>query len=214
MFQTPGCRSTACSRPPVAGVLLQWGFWSMQYSCNPTDSHCATIHSRSSSPLWAVGLLRAEPGHFATGPTHIDDFVQSVRVVTPSGHVLETRRLPSSGAGPSEHRQYVGSEGIYGVSKCTGIKPLALLPVNLALMRPSVWTPIPAVTEVSLRVLRRPERRAQATVLFQAEDGDTDAAFLTGARCVRKLVQSGLRPEVPSRSALGQSGASIPAVGQ
>ena len=42
-------------------------------------------------------------GHFATGPTHVDDFVQSVRVATPAG-VTETRRLPASGAGPAEHR--------------------------------------------------------------------------------------------------------------
>ena len=35
-------------------------------------------------------------GHFATHLTRIDDFVQSVRVVTPSGHVLETRRLPGA----------------------------------------------------------------------------------------------------------------------
>jgi alkyldihydroxyacetonephosphate synthase len=30
--------------------------------------------------------------------THIDDFVESLRVVTPKG-VIETRRLPGSGAG-------------------------------------------------------------------------------------------------------------------
>ena len=39
-------------------------------------------------------------GHFATLHTHIDEFVESVRVVTPRG-VLQTRRLPASGAGPS-----------------------------------------------------------------------------------------------------------------
>src|SRR6185437_12378874 len=32
-------------------------------------------------------------GHFATGPTHIDDLVESVRAVTPSGDVWESRRL-------------------------------------------------------------------------------------------------------------------------
>ena len=39
-------------------------------------------------------------GHYATLYTHIDEFVESLRVVTPAG-VVETRRLPGSGAGPS-----------------------------------------------------------------------------------------------------------------
>ncbi len=47
-------------------------------------------------------------GHFATLYTHIDDLVESVRMVTPSG-VLATRRLPASGAGPSADRLVLGS---------------------------------------------------------------------------------------------------------
>jgi alkyldihydroxyacetonephosphate synthase len=53
-------------------------------------------------------------GHFATLQTHIDDFVESVRALTPSG-VWESRRLPGSGAGPSPDRMLIGSEGILGV---------------------------------------------------------------------------------------------------
>jgi alkyldihydroxyacetonephosphate synthase len=53
-------------------------------------------------------------GHFATLYTHIDDFVESLRVVTPAG-ALESRRLPGSGAGPSPDRMFIGSEGILGV---------------------------------------------------------------------------------------------------
>ncbi len=53
-------------------------------------------------------------GHFASLYTHIDDLVESLRVVTPSG-IAETRRLPGSGAGPSPDRMFVGSEGILGV---------------------------------------------------------------------------------------------------
>jgi alkyldihydroxyacetonephosphate synthase len=53
-------------------------------------------------------------GHFASLYTHIDDFVESLRVVTPQG-LLETRRLPGSGAGPSPDRLFIGSEGILGV---------------------------------------------------------------------------------------------------
>lgn len=53
-------------------------------------------------------------GHFATVYTHIDDLVSSIRMVTPSG-VVESRRLPGSGAGPSPDRLMLGSEGILGV---------------------------------------------------------------------------------------------------
>jgi alkyldihydroxyacetonephosphate synthase len=52
-------------------------------------------------------------GHFATGETHIDDLVESVRAITPRG-TWESRRLPGSGAGPSPDRLLVGSEGILG----------------------------------------------------------------------------------------------------
>jgi alkyldihydroxyacetonephosphate synthase len=53
-------------------------------------------------------------GHFASLYTHIDDFVENLRVVTPRG-LLETRRLPGSGAGPSPERLFIGSEGVLGV---------------------------------------------------------------------------------------------------
>jgi len=53
-------------------------------------------------------------GHYASLYTHIDDFVESTRTVTPAG-ILQTRRLPGSGAGPSPDRMMIGSEGILGV---------------------------------------------------------------------------------------------------
>src|SRR4051812_15940063 len=53
-------------------------------------------------------------GHFATVWTHIDDLVESIRAITPSG-AWESRRLPGSGAGPSPDRMLLGSEGILGV---------------------------------------------------------------------------------------------------
>ncbi len=52
-------------------------------------------------------------GHFATGETHVDDLVESVRAITPRG-TWESRRLPGSGAGPSPDRLLIGSEGILG----------------------------------------------------------------------------------------------------
>ena len=53
-------------------------------------------------------------GHFSTRLTHVDDLVESVRAVTPSG-TWESRRLPGSGAGPSPDRLLLGSEGTLGV---------------------------------------------------------------------------------------------------
>ena len=84
-------------------------------------------------------------GHFATLHTHIDDFVEAVRVVTPRG-VLETRRLPGSGAGPSAERLFCGSEGTLGV-----------------------------ITEAWMRVQPRPRFRAGSSVYFAAF-GDAVAA--------------------------------------
>ncbi|QQS14996.1 MAG: FAD-binding oxidoreductase [Rhodospirillales bacterium] len=53
-------------------------------------------------------------GHFATLYTHIDDFVESARMITPRG-VWDSFRLPGSGAGPSPDRMVIGSEGSLGL---------------------------------------------------------------------------------------------------
>ena len=78
-------------------------------------------------------------GHFASGPTHIDDLVESVRALTVGGDVWESRRLPGSGAGPSPDRLLLGSEGTLAV-----------------------------VTEAWVRVLERPEQREAAVVRFDS----------------------------------------------
>jgi alkyldihydroxyacetonephosphate synthase len=59
-------------------------------------------------------LATRSGGHYATVYTHIDDLVESMRVVTPAG-ISESRRLPGSGAGPSPDRLFLGSEGTLGV---------------------------------------------------------------------------------------------------
>jgi alkyldihydroxyacetonephosphate synthase len=75
-------------------------------------------------------------GHYATLRTRIDDFVESVRAVTPAG-TWESRRLPASGAGISPDRMLLGSEGILGV-----------------------------ITQAWIRVQRPPVYRARVTVRF------------------------------------------------
>ncbi|HEX4820960.1 MAG TPA: FAD-binding oxidoreductase [Acidimicrobiales bacterium] len=59
-------------------------------------------------------LATRSGGHYASVYTHIDDLVESIRMVTPAG-VIESRRLPGSGAGPSPDRLALGSEGSLGV---------------------------------------------------------------------------------------------------
>ncbi|MEV6341377.1 FAD-binding oxidoreductase [Nocardia vinacea] len=75
-------------------------------------------------------------GHFATLYTQIDDLVESMRVVTPTG-TSESRRLPGSGAGPSPDRMFLGSEGTLGI-----------------------------ITEAWMRLQDRPRWRATASVHF------------------------------------------------
>ena len=75
-------------------------------------------------------------GHYATGPTRIDELCHAVTLVTPRGE-LATHRHPSSGAGPEALRLVVGSEGAFG-----------------------------AICEAWMRVVPRPVHRAAASVAF------------------------------------------------
>ena len=76
-------------------------------------------------------------GHFATGPTRVDDLVESIRAITATGEPWESRRLPASGAGPSPDRLLLGSEGTLAV-----------------------------ITEAWMRVQPRPLERRGASVAF------------------------------------------------
>jgi alkyldihydroxyacetonephosphate synthase len=87
-------------------------------------------------------------GHFATLYTHIDEFVEALRVVTPTG-IVESRRLPGSGAGPSPDRLFIGSEGALGI-----------------------------ITEAWMRLQDRPTYRANASVLFPSFEAGVEATRL------------------------------------
>lgn len=79
-------------------------------------------------------------GHYATLYTHIDEFVEALRVVTPAG-ISESRRLPGSGAGPSPDRLFIGSEGTLGI-----------------------------ITEAWMRLQDRPTYRNSVSICFQDFD--------------------------------------------
>jgi alkyldihydroxyacetonephosphate synthase len=84
-------------------------------------------------------------GHYATLHTHIDDLVESLRIVAPAG-TGESRRLPGSGAGPSPDRLFLGSEGTLGV-----------------------------ITEAWMRLQDRPRWRSSASVHFADYAAAVDA---------------------------------------
>jgi alkyldihydroxyacetonephosphate synthase len=80
-------------------------------------AHGLTLrHFPQSFELSTLGgwIATRAAGHFATVWTHIEDFVESLRALTPTG-VWESRRLPGSGAGVSPDRMLAGSEGALGV---------------------------------------------------------------------------------------------------
>jgi len=85
-------------------------------------------------------------GHYATGPTRIDELAHSLTMITPRG-ALETHRHPGSGAGPEPARLVLGSEGALGV-----------------------------ITEAWMRVVPRPRWRATANVAFEDFDAGVAAA--------------------------------------
>jgi alkyldihydroxyacetonephosphate synthase len=97
-------------------------------------------HYPQSFPWSTVGgwVATRSGGHYATNHTHIDDFVESIRMLTPTGW-WESRRLPGSGAGPSPDRLVMGSEGVLGI-----------------------------ISECWLRLQRRPQFRASAGAVFDS----------------------------------------------
>lgn len=104
-------------------------------------------HFPQSFPWSTVGgwVATRSGGHYATNHTHIDDFVESTRMLTPRGW-WESRRLPGSGAGPSPDRMVIGSEGILGI-----------------------------ISECWLRLQKRPTFRATAGIVFPSWEAGAEA---------------------------------------
>src|SRR5947199_7572651 len=102
--------------PTSRAALIEGGTYGPALE-NQLKPHGLTLrHFPQSFEFSTLGgwIATRSGGHFASLYTHIDDFVESLRVVTPRG-VVETRRLPGSGAGPSPDRLFIGSEGTLGV---------------------------------------------------------------------------------------------------
>jgi alkyldihydroxyacetonephosphate synthase len=119
-------------------ALIQGGACGPDLEAQLADHGLTLRHFPQSFELSTLGgwIATRAAGHFATVWTHIEDFVESIRAITPAG-VWESRRLPGSGAGPSPDRLLAGSEGTLGV-----------------------------ITEAWVRVQPRPTHRASGGVRF------------------------------------------------
>jgi len=121
-------------------------------------------------------------GHYATLYTHIDDFVESLRMVTPTG-VMESRRLPGSGAGPSPDRLVIGSEGVLGV-----------------------------IVEAWMRLQDRPSFRTSTSVRFEGGDGFSRGAEAVRALSQSGLFPSNCRLLDPTEALTSGAGSGREAV--
>jgi alkyldihydroxyacetonephosphate synthase len=119
-------------------ALIQGGATGPDLEAQLAEHGLTLRHFPQSFELSTLGgwIATRAAGHFATVWTHIEDFVEAVRALTPSG-TWASNRLPGSGAGPSPDRMLVGSEGTLGV-----------------------------ITEAWVRVQPRPAHRASAGVRF------------------------------------------------
>ena len=120
--------------PALEAALAPHGY---SLRCYPQSFELSTLGG------W---LATRAGGHYATGPTHIDDLCQAMTMVTPRGS-LATHRHPASGAGPEPLRLMLGSEGALGI-----------------------------ITEAWMRVVPRPVHRSSASVRFAAFDDAVAAA--------------------------------------
>lgn len=89
----------------------------------------------------------------------IEDIVRGVKIVLPDGQALEVRPLARRATGPDLLQLFVGSEGVLG-----------------------------AITEVTLRIWKRPEREHGVVVALPG--------VLAGFAALREIMQGELRPAV------------------
>jgi len=98
---------TASLEPGILGPDLERGLG----SAGLTLGHFPQSFEFSTVGGW---VATRSAGQASTGYGRIDELVQSVSCVTPSG-LLKTRDVPASGAGPALRELVVGSEGALGV---------------------------------------------------------------------------------------------------
>ena len=96
-------------------------------------------------------------GHFATGPTHIDDLVEGVRAITPA-RACGSRGGCRVGRRPSPDRLLLGSEGTLGVitEAWVRVQPTPSAALGAVCASPTSPTAPTAVREIVQSGLRPP----------------------------------------------------------
>ena len=99
--------------PVSRAALIQAGATGPGLEAQLAEHGLTLRHFPQSFELSTLGgwIATRAAGHFATVLTHIEDFLESARAITPVG-LWQSRRLPGSGAGVSPDRMLAGSEGI------------------------------------------------------------------------------------------------------
>eukprot|EP00002_Diphylleia_rotans_P039710 TRINITY_DN9279_c0_g1_i1.p1 TRINITY_DN9279_c0_g1~~TRINITY_DN9279_c0_g1_i1.p1 ORF type:complete len:551 (-),score=92.01 TRINITY_DN9279_c0_g1_i1:111-1763(-) len=120
-------------------IRVQPGLYGPELESQLKQHNLTLRHFPQSFEFSTVGgwVATRGQGHFATALTHIDEFVEGVRIVTPAA-TFQSRHLPASGAGPSMDRMMIGSEGVFGF-----------------------------ITEIWLKCMERPKFRSSTTISFE-----------------------------------------------
>lgn len=125
--------------PVSRSARVQAGIYGPDLERQLKEHNFTLRHYPQSFELSTLGgwIATRAAGHYASLGTYIDDYVESIRMVSPAG-TSESRRLPASGAGPSPDRFVMGTEGSVGI-----------------------------ITEAWIRVLDRIRHKVTQTIVFE-----------------------------------------------
>lgn len=140
---------------------VQAGMMGDVYEATIQDRGYTTGHYPQSIARATMGGLVAtrSAGQFSTKYGNIEDLLLGLEAVLPSGNVVRLEPFPRSSTGPAIQEIFLGSEGALGI-----------------------------VTEVTVKVFPRPERREVASLAFKS--------VADGLEAIRRIIRPGWRPAV------------------
>jgi alkyldihydroxyacetonephosphate synthase len=115
------------------------------------DHRLTLRHYPQSHTLATLGGMIATraSGHASTRLCHIDDLVESIRAVTPTG-VWQSERVPNAGSGISPDKLLLGSEGTLGLitEAWVRVRPRPLFASEISIRFPDYTSGAAAVREI------------------------------------------------------------------